>query len=276
MSNKNDSLGDRMKTYEGVPRNFLTRRMPVIIRIDGKAFHTFTRGFEKPFDMILMECMWETCKYLCANIQGCKIAYTQSDEISLLLTDYETLTTSAWFDNNIQKMVSVSASMATLAFNKNFDEIVQNYGYKCCDESIGSNVNIGMENDYKRYVDIYFKRINSAMFDSRVFNIPKEEVCNYFVWRQKDATRNSIEAVGQANFSHKELNGKSCDKIQDMLFTEKNVNWNDFPVYQKRGACIVKEMYELDNETHAIRSRWVVDKNIPVFTQDRGYIEKFV
>ena len=124
--------------------------------------------------------------------------------------------------------------------------------------------------------NIYVRKYNSAMFDSRVFNIPKEEVCNYFVWRQQDATRNSIEAVGQANFSHKELNCKSCDKIQDMLFTEKNINWNDFPAYQKRGACINKETYELDNDTHAIRSRWVVDKNIPVFTQDREYIEKFV
>lgn len=260
MGNKNN-LGDRMKAYENVTRNYLTRRLPVVLRLDGKAFHSFTKGFEKPFDTILMESMWETCKYLCANIQGCKIAYTQSDEISLLLTDYETFTTSAWFDNNIQKMVSVSASMATLIFNKTFIDLVNEY-YS----------DIGETFECENYIHKY----NSAMFDSRVFNLPKEEVCNYFIWRQQDATRNSIEAVGQANFSHKQLNCKSCNQIQDMLFTEKNINWNDFPVSQKRGVCIYKENYNLNDEAHTIRSRWVIDKDIPVFTQDREYIEKFV
>ena len=118
-----DSLGNRMKGYENISRSYLIRRIPVIIRLDGKAFHTFTRGLKKPFDEILMNTMWETAKYLCENIQGCKIAYTQSDEISLLLTDYENIDTSAWFDNNVQKMVSISASMATLAFNKCFEEV---------------------------------------------------------------------------------------------------------------------------------------------------------
>ena len=122
-----DNLGDRMKCYENVSRVYLTKRIPVIIRLDGKAFHTFTKSFRKPFDKILMETMWETSKYLCANIQGCKIAYTQSDEISLLLTDYEKITTCSWFDSNIQKMVSVSASMATLAFNKYFKEIYERH-----------------------------------------------------------------------------------------------------------------------------------------------------
>jgi len=122
----NDSLGDRMKGYENIERRYLTRRMPAIIRVDGKAFHTFTRGFQKPFDMILMQAMWDTAKYLCENIMGCKIAYVQSDEISLLLTDYDDIRTQAWFDKNIQKMVSVSASMATLGFNKTFAEIINN------------------------------------------------------------------------------------------------------------------------------------------------------
>jgi tRNA(His) 5'-end guanylyltransferase len=256
-----DNLGDRMKGYENITRNHLVRRIPVMIRIDGKAFHTFTRGMEKPFDKILMESMWETVKYLCTNIQGCKLGYTQSDEISLLLTDYEKLDTDAWFDNNIQKMASISSSMATLAFNKNFIDIVNDqYG------DIGNSFNC----------DKYISKYNKAIFDSRVFNIPKEEVCNCFIWRQQDATRNAIEAVGRAYFSHKQLYRVNCNQIQEMLFQEKGINFNDLPTYEKRGVCIVKEQYTLDNEEKTIRSRWIVDKNIPIFTQDRNYIEKYL
>lgn len=255
-----DDLGNRMKEYEDISRIYLTRRMPMIIRIDGKAFHTFTRGFQKPFDMILMKAMWETTKHLCSNIQGCKIAYTQSDEISLLLTDYDNIDTCAWFNKNIQKIVSVSASMATLAFNKAFSDIINNMDLE----------------EISDYIGIYFKRINKALFDSRVFTIPKEEVCNYFIWRQNDASKNSIQMVGRASFSHKELNNKSGSDIQEMLFTEKNINWNDLPTYKKQGACIIKEEYRLDNEQQTIRSKWTVDKNIPIFTKDREYIEKYL
>ena len=119
--NKKDILSDRMKTYENVNRTYLTRRTPVIIRLDMRAGHTFTKGFQKPFDEIFMKSMRETMKYLCENIQGCKLGYTQSDEISLLLVDYDDINTAAWFDYNILKIVSVSASMATLAFNKAFN-----------------------------------------------------------------------------------------------------------------------------------------------------------
>lgn len=257
---KKDSLGDRMKSYENISRNHLTRRLPVIIRLDGKAFHTFTRGMKKPFDGILIETMQETAKYLCENIQGCKIAYTQSDEISLLLVDYEKLDTCAWFDNNIQKMVSISASMATLAFNKAFSDILN---------SIDAE-------EVSDFYHIYKKRMMTAMFDSRVFTIPKEEVVNYFIWRQQDATRNSIQMVGQANFSHKQLHKKSCDDIQEMLFQEKSINWNDLRTPEKRGVCIIKEQYKLNNEQETIRTRWTVDQDIPVFTQDREYIERFL
>lgn len=124
MAKKNDSLGDRMKGYEGVSRNFLTRRVPAIIRLDGKAFHTFTKGMEKPFDLVLTQAMQETMKHLCENIQGCVLGYTQSDEITLVLTDYATIQTDAWFGYNIQKMCSVSASMATMAFNREFEETI--------------------------------------------------------------------------------------------------------------------------------------------------------
>ena len=255
-----DSLGDRIKGYENIQRNYLTRRMPMIIRIDGKAFHSFTKGFQKPFDMVFMKTMWETTKYLCSNIQGCKVGYTQSDEISLLLNDYESIDSCAWFDKNVQKMVSISASMATLAFNNSFKKIV--------DEWINEE-----ENCNEKLNDTYNKRTDTALFDSRVFVIPSEEVNNYFVWRQQDATRNSIQMIGQANFAHKQLHGKSCNQIQEMLFQDKAINFNNLPVYQKRGVCILKETYF---KQEAQRTRWAVDEDIPIFNQDKGYIEKYI
>lgn len=219
MAKKNDSLGDRMKGYESVSRNFLTRRVPAIIRLDGKAFHTFTKGMEKPFDPVLTQAMQETMKYLCENIQGCVLGYTQSDEITLVLTDYTTIQTDAWFGYNIQKMCSVSASMATLAFNKAFNKEVVQFFLRNDIEDAQRN---GDTSDralasailYANY-DASLKR--GAMFDSRAFSVPKEEVCNCLIWRQQDATRNSIEAVGQANFSHHELHKKTCNMIQEMF-----------------------------------------------------------
>lgn len=263
---KRDDLGNRMKTfYEEIPKTRLMRRTPVIIRIDGKAFHTFTRGFKRPFDEVLIKTMQETAQYLCENIQGCQLAYTQSDEISLLLIDYQRFETSAWFDYEIQKMCSISASMATMAFNRIFSETVSD-----------------LKVDDTKPIDTYFEAAYSgAMFDARVFNIPREEVTNYFYWRQLDASRNSIQMVGQANFSHRELQYKSCNDIQDMLMTQKSINWNDFPTYQKRGSCVVKEKY-LDatpesTDSQSIRSRWIIDKDIPIFKGDgREYIDRLV
>lgn len=277
------TLGDRMKNnYENISRYYLTRRMPVIIRIDGKAFHTFTRGFKKPFDDILVSTMQDTMKYLCENIQGCVLGYTQSDEISLVLTDYAELTTDAWFGNNLQKMCSVSASMATLAFNKFFSGRVQEFMYDCCDE-FGDDVLPEKQNDYELAHNVYFKKFNAAMFDSRVFTIPKEEVCNYFIWRQQDSTRNSIQSVGQANFSQKELHGKSCNNIQDMLMIQKSINWNDYATTLKRGSCCIKVDDGLTAYDEAgnicgytKRSKWVIDNEIPIFSQDRNYIEKLI
>ena len=277
------TLGDRMKNnYENITRYYLTRRMPVIIRIDGRAFHTFTRGFKKPFDDILVSTMQDTMKYLCENIQGCVLGYTQSDEISLVLTDYVEITTDAWFGNNLQKMCSVSASMATLAFNKFFSEQVQDFMNACCDE-FGDNVLPEKQNDYDNAVKVYFNKLNAAMFDSRVFTIPKEEVCNYLIWRQQDATRNSIQSVGQANFRQKELHGKSCNNIQDMLMTQKGINWNDYSTTLKRGSCCIKaddsltEYDEVGNICgYTERSKWVIDNEIPIFTQDRNYVEKLI
>lgn len=274
------TLGDRMKNnYENITRYYLTRRMPVIIRLDGRSFHTFTRGFKKPFDDILVKTMQDTMKYLCENIQGCVLGYTQSDEISLVLTDYAELTTDAWFGNNLQKMCSVSASMATLAFNKFFSGRVQEFMYDCCDD-LGGQVIPEKKNEYDNAAKVYFNKFNAAMFDSRVFTIPKEEVCNYLIWRQQDATRNSIQSVGQANFSQKELHGKSCNNIQDMLMTQKGINWNDYSTTLKRGSCCIKTVIQ-DPITEAKGgespiSKWVIDNETPIFTEDRNYVEKLI
>lgn len=273
------SLGDRMKNnYENVNRFYLTRRMPVIIRIDMKAGHTFTRGMKKPFDDIFVKTMQNTMKYLCENIQGCVLGYTQSDEISLVLIDYAELTTDAWFGNNLQKMCSVSASMTTLAFNKAFNDNVVGY----IDSHFDADCDV--TKDLAEYTKILINARNKgAMFDSRVFTIPKEEVCNYFIWRQQDATRNSIQSVGQANFSNKELHKKSTKDIQDMLITQKGINWNDYATTLKRGSCCIKvddsltEYDEVGNICgYTQRSKWVIDNEIPIFTQDRNYVEKLI
>lgn len=281
MAKKNDSLGDRMKGYEGVSRNFLTRRVPAIIRLDGKAFHTFTKGMKKPFDPVLTQTMQETMKYLCENIQGCVLGYTQSDEITLVLTDYATIQTDAWFGYNIQKMCSVSASMATLAFNKAYSVIIRNLPgfYEFWHSGFTDSAN-----EETKLFRTYDKKIGMALFDSRVFSIPKEEVVNCLIWRQQDATQNSIEAVGQANFSHHELHKKTCNMIQEMLWSQRGINWNDFPTELKRGSCCIKRQFEetIDDPRNpgqkitVCRNKWIIDHEIPIFTQDREYIEKLI
>ena len=270
----NDELGKRMKEYyESVPKTKLMRRCLVAIRIDGKAFHTFTRGFQKPFDEILMTSMQETMKYLCKNIQGCVLGYTQSDEITLILQDYAKLDTCAWFDYEVQKMCSIAASMATMTFNKVFANKVYNFCH-----SIKTDENGNLNKEQFNLWTTYRKSIDKgAMFDARCFNIPKEEVTNLIYWRQLDATRNSIQMVGQANFSQKELHGKSCNKIQDMLMLEKGINWNDFPAYQKRGSCAIKQIKDISNGEGNYRTEWIIDKDIPIFKgEDRNYIEKLI
>lgn len=275
----NSNLAVRMKEfYENVPKTNLMRRTPVVIRIDGKTFHSFTKGFKRPFDEVLIKTMQETTKYLCENIQGCVLGYTQSDEISLILVDYQRFETSAWFDYEVQKMCSIAASMATMAFNKFFYENVFQYNVMA---------SVDTSNKEYPYKEVYAKAVEKgAMFDARVFNIPKEEVTNYIYWRQLDASRNSIQMVGQANFSHKELYCKTCNNIQDMLMEQKGINWNDFPAYQKRGTCVIKEEYYPEPvkgyencEVNAldIRTHWIIDKDIPIFKgEGRDYIEKLV
>lgn len=276
-----DSLGDRMKQYENVPKNQLMRRQPVIIRIDGKAFHTFTRGFKRPFDDILIKSMQETMKYLCENIQGCKIGYCQSDEISLLLTDYENINTAAWFDYQVQKMCSIAASMATFAFNRVFSKTFYKWGNENLPDWDMGGTNKPVDEKLIKLCNIYESASEKgAMFDARCFSIPKEEVCNYFIWRQMDCTRNSINMVAQTNFSHKELQGKSCNEMQNMLLTKRNINWNDFSTPEKRGSCCIKDgiSQRVDMKTNQISTKniWRIDYDIPIFGDNREYIEHFI
>lgn len=208
-------------------------------------------------------------KCLCENIQGCVLGYTQSDEITLVLVDYQNREADAWFDNNIQKMVSVSASMATLAFNNAFCMNCGDYIQKYFEENNEHNLN---------HIGIMQDKWWTAMFDSRVFTLPKEEVVNCLIWRQQDATRNSIQAVGQANFSHTQLHGKNCNDIQDMLMLQKGINWNDYPTTLKRGSCCIKKPFKINEgtEQETIRNKWIIDNEIPIFTQDKDYINKLI
>lgn len=256
-----DALGDRIKNnYENITRTRLVRRMPVAIRIDGKAFHTWTRGLMKPFDHILMKTMQQTTLELCKHVQNCVLGYTQSDEITLVLIDYKKFETQSWFDNELQKIVSISASLATGYFNFFWAHNVENLKHNL--QLYPDKYNIP-EKTLMKYTT---NCMNPAFFDSRAFNIPREEVCNMIYWRQSDATRNSIQLVGQANFSHKELQNKSCNDIQNMLLTERNINWNDFSIPEKRGTAIIKK-----------DSEWIIDENMPILLkEDRNYVESLL
>lgn len=219
------SLGERMKEYYEYPFSArLPRRMPIIIRLDGKAFHTYTRGMNKPFDDDFIQCMMQTSLYLCRNIATCQIGYSQSDEISLLLHPYKHLDTQAWLGGRIQKMASISASMAS-----------------CKMSSLYPNKEFGI-------------------FDARVFVLPESEVCNYFIWRQQDAERNSLNLLAQSHYSHKQLLGKKSADLHEMLY-QKGDNWSKLETHKKRGFCVVKEG---------------VDREIPRFGNERDYIETYL
>lgn len=254
-----DNLGSRMKDYEARNQYFLQRKIPVAIRVDMKAGHSFTKSFEKPFDKLFMKTMQDTMLYCCKNIENCIFAYTQSDEITFVLMDDKTINTEAWFNYRTDKLCSITASMATMAFNKYFFE--------------------NLNEDDEKY-EVYTNAImnKSALFDARCFNIPKEEVCNLIYWRQLDATRNSIQMVGQAYFSQKELHKKSCDKIQDMLFKEHDINWNDFSIMCKRGtACRkVKQKMNIAGTIEEI-TYWENDYDMPILKgENRNYIEDII
>lgn len=242
---KNDSLGDRMKDFESVPKTRLMPKLPVLARLDGKAFHTFTRQMARPYDERFHRCMWEAAKYLCANISGCQLAYVQSDEITLLLIDTQTYETQAWFNNEVQKMCSVAAGMCTVAF-------------------------------YAAYLREFPGTKSKVLpsFDARFWNVPAHDVVNAFLWRQRDAERNSLTMQAQAHYSHKELHRKKKAERHDLLHA-KGINWNNLPTPQKRGVCIIQHPHEMNGAT---RWKWEPDLDIPIFSTPEGrrYIERYV
>lgn len=249
---KNDALGTRMKTfYEKATKIFLPRRAYTIIRLDGKAFHTYTKGLKRPFDLDLIEDMDATAMFLCSEIQGAKCAFVQSDEITILVTDFDKLETNAWYDNQLQKMCSISASLATAKFNKlRFKRLI-------------SNGTILTE----------FCNTKLAMFDSRVFQIPnKSEVINNFIWRQQDTVKNSISTVAQSLYSHKELHNKNGSEKQEMIY-QKGVNWNDYDPKLKRGRMIVKETYE--KSSNVFRTKWI-SVAPPTFTKNKEFLDDLI
>ena len=282
-------LANRMKEYEKRNQYYLQKRTPVAIRVDGRSFHTFTKGFKRPFDDILMKSMQETAKYMCENIQGAKFAYVQSDEITIILVDYDTLETDCWFNYRTDKLCSISASMATMAFNRAFVKNVDEWGRLTFPNWDEGGTNEEVDVDLLKLNDAYQRAIGKgATFDARCFNIPKEEVTNLIYWRQLDATRNSIQMVGQANFSHKELQNKSCNDIQDMLHEQKGINWNDYPTVCKRGTACIKNrkiIEYLDEfkvtakliDSTKTENSWIIDTEMPILKgEDRAYVDDLI
>jgi len=249
---ENDSLGDRAKAYEQVSDTCLTRRIPCLLRMDGKSFHTWTKGLKRPYDDDLRACMEYATYRLCKDIEGARFAYTQSDEITILLVDYQTVSTEPFFGYRIQKMVSVTASMCTAAF---FTAAM-------------------------KYLPDQLKKKGMPKFDARAFTVPKDDVSNVFLWRMQDCVRNSIQSLGRSQFSHKELHGKSCEDLQEMLFTQKNINWNDTPTRYKRGVAFYKAETDVQAEankgTLVARKKWVKDFEMPILTQNFDYVNKWV
>lgn len=257
---KKDSIGDRQKQYEAVNDRILVPKMPFIIRVDGKAFHTYTRGFVKPFDEIMCNTMIEVTRKLCEEIPGAVLGYTQSDEITIVCKYTDRIKSQAWFNGRLRKIETIAASKATKWFNKIFSEKTQEYIEKF----------EGTEK-YKNTLRIFYnKKIGLAEFDARVFNIPEWDCINNIIWRQQDAIRNSVEAVGHANFSTKELHKVNCDGIKEMLITEKGIDWeNDFTPYQKYGALCYKVAEEKKIKGNKVmRSVWHIDENSAKIIQE--------
>lgn len=277
-------IGNRMKEfYENVLRTRLMRRCPVALRMDGKAFKHFTENFKKPYDRLFRDTMQETMLNLCQSIQGCVLGYTQSDEITLSLVDYETFSQEAWFNYEIQKMVSTAASMTTMYFNKIFERKTREFVMEnCC--LMDSNDDFSQEEnpneELHRYVKIYKDAVSKgAMFDARCFNVPKEEVTNLIYWRQLVAIRNYVQMAARTHLSNTEVKNKITKEMKQML-EQIGITWEDYSVDCQRGACAIREQRDGDVRPHwygDVRPHWYVDKNIPIFKgKDRDYVNRFV
>ena len=277
---KYTALDKRMKRYEASSDICLTRRTPVVLRFEMCHGHTFAKGFDKPFDVIFMYSMQKTMQCLCESIQGAVFGYTQSDEITIVLCDYKRLDTDAWFDYRLEKMCSVGASMASRFFNKYFMEAVEKLNSARTSNELnkifrGIFKASSMSDMFKDTeipdiskvpYDTYKRRYFTADFDCRAFNIPKEEVCNCVIWRQNDAEKNSVQTLAQSMYSQKELNGIKTNQLQDKMFTEKGINWNELETACKRGTACKKNS----------EGAWEVDYEMPIVKKNREYVEDLV
>jgi len=247
----NKGLEDRMRAYEQTTCSPLPINTPIILRLDGRAFHTLTRGLDKPFDEEFIKMMNVIALDLCQEIMNVKMAYLQSDEISFLI--YNGIDSDVWFGNNPQKMVSIASSRSS-SFATDYHN--NHYGV------FGS------------------RKTPIIMFDARVFILPEKDVCNYFIWRQRDWERNSVQMLARKHYSQKQLHKKNQSDMQEMIF-QKGDNWNDLPIYLRRGRCVVPKVERTKiNNPHfngkVDRKVWIVDNEIPIFTKDRGYIESYM
>ena len=229
------TLSDRMKLYEKANLTKIESKMPAIIRLDGKAFHTWTKGLEEPFDALFYAVMAHTAKHLVNEIQGAVLAYGQSDEISIFLKDYTNDNTDAWFGGSVQKIVSVSASMATAYFN-----------------------------DAARSLGVSGKD-KPAFFDSRIFTLPKHEVTNYFIWRQQDFMRNSVQMVARYHLGHSAIHGISRSQMIDAL-----LNMEEPVDYYRDIDALFRHGYSY------VRGEASLCTNLPNFVECRDYIEVHV
>ena len=262
-----DLLGTRMKDfYESVTSFAVPRRTYTIIRLDGKAFHSYTKGLKRPFDNDLCVDMDMSAKYLCENIQGCKLAYVQSDEITLVLTDFDKLNTDAWYGGKIQKQASVSASMVTSKFNQLRTLRVMDLGKS---ES----------SDIQTFILDSISAMKLAEFDSRVFTIPSiTEVYNNLIWRQQDCIRNSVSSVAQSEFSSKELHKVNTKGMKFKLSVEKNIDWSkDFTDKERNGRLIIKQEKDVYIDEDWFKGK--VKRNVwvsvgaKIFTDDKSQID---
>jgi tRNA(His) guanylyltransferase len=251
---RRDALGDRMKRYEATTRFTLPRRTYTILRVDGRAFHSWTRGLAKPYDQNFMQLMDVAAMGLCEQIPGAQFAYVQSDEISVLAVDFLNINTEPWFEGNVQKWASISASIATMTFNY----------------ALGQMKLVVKEEPIS-------KKIPTAVFDARVFIIPDLiEVENYFVWRQQDAERNSVMMLARAYASHKQLAGKKRADQHDIIHKAGD-NWAKHPTSFKHGrmirrANVVPVQIEGGRIVAVGERNWIMDDNTPIFTKDREYL----
>lgn len=259
-----DKLGQQFKEHEAKWESALPSQVPVIMRLDGKAFHTFTRGFVKPFSSVLHNAMADTAAALCKEIQNARFAYTQSDEISILIYE-QSDRSQPWFGNRIQKMCSVAGSLCANVFN---DSLASQHLLAARDA-----MREGMTDAQVRgeYFDKF--KVGRANFDVRVFSLPKEEVQDYFRWRQEDAVRNSVSMLAQAHFSHRKLHKKNRRDMLAML-QSKGISWKDLEDWKKSGSVIIKQWREKKGPNGEIvhRSFWDSIEVCPQFALNDDFI----